>query len=381
MRLLPGGGTGRVRSIEMHGRPVERSEPASQPHGDRDLRDRASGGGAGIGRWSPPATRGRRPRRLDVQLALDAAAPRPLVQRTRVRVHLGTAETIGRVSPRAADRARRGAAWPGFALEAPAVARGGDRFVLRSFSPVATIGGGVVLDPAPPRRGAAWPAGLASPEPRGPPGGAGASAEPGDSRRRRSPSSWGCPADAAASLAQRATDLRQVGDSGSPGRDAGDRGPRAGPPAALPPRSIRPIGGCRWRRCAAPFALRSRWSRPCWTTWCAEGRMRRLEGRAALAGFAPRAAGGDGRRGRDRPAGGGRRADSAERRRAGAADRPARTWRRSCGLPPRLGGSRRSSADRYYARAALDRFVQALRETGAEAAVVPSRLAGSAGDH
>ncbi len=37
-------------------------------------------------------------------------------------------------------------------LERPLVARGGDRFVIRSFSPVTTIGGGVVLDPFPPRR-------------------------------------------------------------------------------------------------------------------------------------------------------------------------------------------------------------------------------------
>jgi selenocysteine-specific elongation factor len=37
-------------------------------------------------------------------------------------------------------------------LEHPLVARGGDRFVLRSFSPVTTIGGGVVLDPFPPAR-------------------------------------------------------------------------------------------------------------------------------------------------------------------------------------------------------------------------------------
>jgi selenocysteine-specific elongation factor len=34
-------------------------------------------------------------------------------------------------------------------LEAPLVVRGGDRFVLRSFSPVTTIGGGIVLDPFP----------------------------------------------------------------------------------------------------------------------------------------------------------------------------------------------------------------------------------------
>src|SRR4029077_14811067 len=37
-------------------------------------------------------------------------------------------------------------------LENPLVARAGDRFVVRSFSPVTTIGGGVVLDPFPPAR-------------------------------------------------------------------------------------------------------------------------------------------------------------------------------------------------------------------------------------
>ena len=36
-------------------------------------------------------------------------------------------------------------------LEAPAVVTRGDRFILRAYSPLATIGGGVVLDPRPPR--------------------------------------------------------------------------------------------------------------------------------------------------------------------------------------------------------------------------------------
>ena len=50
-------------------------------------------------------------------------------------------------------------------LERPIVARGGDRFVVRSYSPVTTIGGGRVLDPDPPRRRAAWPAALGGPSP------------------------------------------------------------------------------------------------------------------------------------------------------------------------------------------------------------------------
>jgi selenocysteine-specific elongation factor len=65
----------------------------------------------------------------------------------------------------------RGAVGPGatglvrLRLEAPVVARGGDRFVLRSFSPVTTIGGGRVLDPLPPARAAPWPEELRAPDP------------------------------------------------------------------------------------------------------------------------------------------------------------------------------------------------------------------------
>jgi selenocysteine-specific elongation factor len=49
-------------------------------------------------------------------------------------------------------------------LEKPTVARGGDRFVLRSYSPVTTIGGGRVLDPDPPRK-TVWPVELAAADP------------------------------------------------------------------------------------------------------------------------------------------------------------------------------------------------------------------------
>ncbi|MBM3907512.1 MAG: SelB C-terminal domain-containing protein, partial [Gemmatimonadetes bacterium] len=54
--------------------------------------------------------------------------------------------------------ARGGAVRPGarvavrVVLDAPLAARGGDRFVLRTASPVATVGGGIITDPAPPRR-------------------------------------------------------------------------------------------------------------------------------------------------------------------------------------------------------------------------------------
>jgi len=163
VRLLPGGADARVRSIESHGHAVSQTEPGA----------RIALGLAGIERsqvargqvlvtpdapWSATTA-------VDVELALLSSAERQLVARTRARLHLGTTEVMVRVLPRTPIRpGERGLAR--LRLEAPAVARGGDRFVLRSWSPVTTIGGGRVLDPDPPLRRATWPATLAAAEPR-----------------------------------------------------------------------------------------------------------------------------------------------------------------------------------------------------------------------
>lgn len=149
VRLLPRGVEARVRSIETFGEERARSAPG----------ERVAVGLAGVGRED--ATRGdvlvtdvipwAATTALDAAVELAADAPRPLASRSRVRVHLGTTEVMARVSvPEAIAPGTRGTAR--LSLEGPIVARGGDRLVLRSFSPVGTIGGGVVLDPAPPRR-------------------------------------------------------------------------------------------------------------------------------------------------------------------------------------------------------------------------------------
>ena len=85
----------------------------------------------------------------------------------RIRVHLGTAEVMARAFPLGH---LDGEAWVELRLEAPVLARSGDRLVIRSYSPVTTIGGGVVLEPYPPRRKASRAdptevAGLAAPDP------------------------------------------------------------------------------------------------------------------------------------------------------------------------------------------------------------------------
>jgi len=83
---------------------------------------------------------------MDVALRLGeaGAAIRP---RTRVRIHHGTAEVLARVVPVAAPGAG-GSILARLRLETPlSAARAGDRFVVRSYSPVRTLGGGTVLDP------------------------------------------------------------------------------------------------------------------------------------------------------------------------------------------------------------------------------------------
>lgn len=70
--------------------------------------------------------------------------------RQRIRFHHAAAEIIGRIVVIGADAIRAGET--GFAqirLEHPAVARRGDRFILRSYSPQRVIAGGSVLDPNP----------------------------------------------------------------------------------------------------------------------------------------------------------------------------------------------------------------------------------------
>ncbi len=148
VHLLPLDRSVRVRSIEVHGQSAERAVPGrrtalSLVGVDRAELKRGDVAVTGDG-WA--ATR-----LLDTAVELLPGAARPIQARSRVRVHLGTAEVLARASQTAAlapgERGR-----VRLALESPLVARGGDRFVLRSFSPVTTIGGGEVLDPFPPRK-------------------------------------------------------------------------------------------------------------------------------------------------------------------------------------------------------------------------------------
>jgi selenocysteine-specific elongation factor len=71
----------------------------------------------------------------------------PIKSRMRIRFHLGASEVLGRIIPLEIDELEPGdeglvQIW----LESPALAERGDRFVVRSYSPMRTIGGGTIVD-------------------------------------------------------------------------------------------------------------------------------------------------------------------------------------------------------------------------------------------
>lgn len=140
---LPSGDRARVRSIEVHGAPVETARA-----GNRAALALA-GGAQAFGRGTTlvaPDRPWRAETRLEVRAWVAASAPRAVRPRDRVRVHHGTTEAIGRLrwfDGRGVEPGGGGYAL--LELEAPLAAAVGDRFVLRAWSPVATIGGGRVL--------------------------------------------------------------------------------------------------------------------------------------------------------------------------------------------------------------------------------------------
>ncbi len=87
---------------------------------------------------------------LDCHLELLPSAPRGIDIRKRIRLHIGTAELMGYVVLLGQDKLEPGqSAFVQIRTEDPTFALPGDRFIIRQYSPMITIGGGVVLDPSP----------------------------------------------------------------------------------------------------------------------------------------------------------------------------------------------------------------------------------------
>ena len=146
VRILPGGMRARVRGLESHGTAMDAVLPgmrAAVALAGVDVRQAARGATVvADDAWRPS-------RLLLARVALLTALPRPLGPRTVVRFHLGTADVGARIVKAGGPIAPGERAGVRLVLDAPVVARAGDRFVLRGGSPLVTIGGGIVDDPQP----------------------------------------------------------------------------------------------------------------------------------------------------------------------------------------------------------------------------------------
>jgi selenocysteine-specific elongation factor len=153
LEVFPTGRRVRVRGTQVHGQMADAAIA-----GQRTALNLAGASTEDLARGmtlAPPGTF-EATRRADVRLHLLPSAPHPLKDRARVHFHSHTMETVAEVTLQGSSRVPLKPGEEAFArvkLPAPALLLPGDRFILRQFSPVVTIGGGVVLDAAPLPRG------------------------------------------------------------------------------------------------------------------------------------------------------------------------------------------------------------------------------------
>ena len=141
----------RVRGIQVHGADVREASA-----GQRTAINIAGVDASELARGMSLAEAGRFHVTTHIDCALDLLrSAKPLKHRAPVHFHAGTAEVEAEIrrlqgtdpiSPGSREYVR-------LVLSEPLLILPGDRFIVRMFSPVVTIGGGVVLDIAAPRRG------------------------------------------------------------------------------------------------------------------------------------------------------------------------------------------------------------------------------------
>jgi selenocysteine-specific elongation factor len=177
LEVLPAGVRARVRNVQVHGHDTERALA-----GQRTAINLQGVNVDQVERGSLLASAGRlrASSMIDARLEVLISAARPLMQRARVRLHHGTAEVMARVvilsrsgfavpgsgfepnpeletqnpepqtrNPERVSIPPGGSAIVQLRLEEPMTALPGDRFIIRSYSPQVTIGGGVIIDALP----------------------------------------------------------------------------------------------------------------------------------------------------------------------------------------------------------------------------------------
>jgi len=141
--VLPGNILTKVRGIQSHGSDVEFVQ-----RGDRAAVNLSGVEAEKVFRGSELAAPGKLKalKKFTAHMHLTADMKKELKHRQRVRVHLGTAEIMARVYLTSNKKMAAGSSGNVIVeLERPAVMASEDRFVMRTYSPMTTMGGGTVL--------------------------------------------------------------------------------------------------------------------------------------------------------------------------------------------------------------------------------------------
>jgi selenocysteine-specific elongation factor len=149
LEVFPTGKRVRVRGVQVHGEPAEKAIA-----GQRTALNLAGVTTEDLARGMmlAPGDTYRSTTRVDVAVSLLPTA-KPLKEGARVHFHAYTMETVAEVRLYGTKQLKGGEeSYAQLRLAAPTLLLPGDRFIVRQFSPVITIGGGIVLDAVPPTR-------------------------------------------------------------------------------------------------------------------------------------------------------------------------------------------------------------------------------------
>lgn len=149
VEVLPAGITTKVRGLHSHGKAIAKAYAGQRIAINLQgvEKDDLQRGDVAVApsRFVPTRT-------LDLFLELLNNVP-VLKNRSLVHFYAGTSETVARVILYEKEELKAGeSCFCQFRLQTPVIAMSGDRYIIRRFSPLETLGGGEILDPSPVRR-------------------------------------------------------------------------------------------------------------------------------------------------------------------------------------------------------------------------------------
>lgn len=149
VEILPSNIKSKVRGLHSHGKPIQTAYAGQRVAINLqgvDKEELQRGDAVVVPEKLMPT------KKIDAKVELLSDAP-VLKSKSLVHFHLGTSETTARVILFGMNELKAGeTCYCQFRLQEPVIAMSGDRYIIRRFSPVDTIGGGEVLDPLSYRR-------------------------------------------------------------------------------------------------------------------------------------------------------------------------------------------------------------------------------------